>query len=56
MDTSICVSCGMMWEWEAMALKEQLDTQTVGAPWAQSGSGKYPDRNRIVIPHNVLGC
>ena len=31
MDTSICVACGMMWEWEAVALGEQLDTWTVGA-------------------------
>ena len=34
MDTSICIACGMMWEQEAAALREQSDTQTVRAPWA----------------------
>ena len=46
MDTSIHITCGMMWEWEAMALREQLDTWTVGAPQARSGGGEYPDHNR----------
>ena len=45
MDTGVCVTHGMMREWEAMALGDQLDTWTIGAPWAQSGDGKYPDRN-----------
>ena len=34
MDTSVCIACGMTWEWEATALGEQLDTQTVMAPQA----------------------
>ena len=34
-----------MWEWEAMALRDQLGAQTIGAPWAQSGDRKYLDCN-----------
>ena len=49
MDTSIHVAHGMMWEWEATALGEQLDTQIVGAPWAQSGGREYPDHNTIWV-------
>ena len=47
MDTSIHVTCGMMWEWEAMALGEQSDAQTVRAPRARSSGGEYPDHNRL---------
>ena len=34
MDTSVCVTHGMMWEWEAVALGDQLDAQTIRAPQA----------------------
>ena len=45
MDTSVHVACSMTQEWEAAALGDQSDTRTIGAPWARSGDGKYPDRN-----------
>ena len=45
MDTSIRIAHGIMREWEAVALKDQLGARTIGAPWAQSSDRKYPDHN-----------
>ena len=55
MDTSVHVACGMMQEWEAMALGEQLETRTLGVPRARSGSRGYPDHNRS-SDHALLNC
>ena len=54
MDTSICITRGMMREWEAVALREQLDAQTVRAPRAQSGGGEHSDRNNLLQHSAVL--
>ena len=45
MDTSIRIAHSMTQEWEAAALGEQSETQTLGVPWAQSGGRGYPDCN-----------
>ena len=54
MDTSIGIACGMMQEWEAMALRDQSGARTIGAPWARSGDGKYPDCNRCSEYYGTL--
>ena len=45
MDTSVCIACGMMREWKAVAPRERLETRTLGVPRARSGGRGYPDRN-----------
>ena len=55
MDTCICITHGIVWEWEAMALGEQLGTRTVRASQVRPIAGNL---QIIALQHSagIRGC